>query len=243
MLICLLGFMACIIFTDGASKGNPGPSGWGVVVSTGAYITELGSREARATNNQMELRAAAEGLLYAHRDGITHATVYADSSYVINGITKWIFGWKKHNWKTSTGGEVLNVDLWEQLYKLVYESGIKVTWKNVGGHIGIAGNERADVIASDFAENKKVELYSGPVEKYTVDISNLEHSQELHTAKSASRSRSKLKAYSYISAVDGVVKVHKTWAECEARVRGKKARYKKAVSPSEEKEIIKEFSK
>ena len=112
----------------------------------------------------------------------------------------------------------------------------------VGGHVGVAGNERVDQIASDFAEKKKVVLYAGNKNGYAVDISNLALNESLQKTKSASGARSKAKAYSYISSVDGRVQVHKTWAECEQRVRGKKARFKKALSAAEEKEIIGQFS-
>jgi ribonuclease HI len=230
------------IFCDGASKGNPGPGGWGALVATHSQIVELGGHSVHTTNNKMELTAAAEALARASKFSGKHIVVHTDSSYVINGITKWVEGWKKNGWKTKNKKEVLNKDLWMQLDAAVQSSGANITWKYVGGHVGVAGNERVDTIASDFAEHKKVTLYDGPRRAYNIDITNLGHDEGLHKEKSASKVRSKAKAYSYVSKVDGKIMTHKTWGECEARVKGKVARYKKSLSPEDEKTIIKEFS-
>jgi ribonuclease HI len=231
-----------IIFCDGASKGNPGPGGWGALVATHAQVCELGGNFAHTTNNRMELTAAAEALTYASKFSGTQVMVHTDSSYVINGITKWVGGWKKNGWKTKEKKEVLNKELWIQLDAAVQKINHDITWHYVGGHVGVAGNERADTIASDFAEGKKVVLYNGSRSGYTIDIANLGRDEGLHKEKSASKARSKAKAYSYVSKVDGKIMTHKTWGECEARVKGKTARYKKALSPDDEVTIIKEFS-
>src|SRR5947209_18526223 len=92
--------MDCTIFTDGASKGNPGPGGWGSIVVLDEQVFELGGGGARVTNNQMELQAAIAGLEFAKQKLVQQVLVYSDSSYVINGITKWIYAWKKGSWKT-----------------------------------------------------------------------------------------------------------------------------------------------
>ncbi len=232
-----------LIFSDGASKGNPGPGGWAAVVVAGERVTELGGFEKHTTNNRMELRGAIEGLRDAHVPGGAQTVVYTDSSYVINGITKWIHGWKKGGWKTKDKKPVVNQDLWQSLDAAVAAHGREIEWQYVGGHVGVAGNERVDVIASDLAEGKKVALYRGALSGYSVDISNLGADSGLQKSKSASSARSKAKAYSYISRVDGKVLVHKTWKECEERVRGKTARFKKALTPQEEKDIVADFSK
>ncbi|HEY5383579.1 MAG TPA: ribonuclease H [Candidatus Paceibacterota bacterium] len=231
-----------LIFCDGASKGNPGPGGWGALVATAAHIKELGARAEHTTNNKMELTAALEALTYAHQFSAQAITVHADSSYVINGITKWVAGWKRNGWQTKEKKEVLNKELWVALDVAVQKINAPITWKYVGGHVGIAGNERVDAIASDFAEGKKPDLYKGPRAGYALDITNLGHDVTLHKDKSASRVRSKAKAYSYVSKVDGKIIVHKTWSECEERVRGKTARYKKSLSAEDEANLIKEFS-
>lgn len=232
-----------LIFCDGASKGNPGPGGWGAVVAWGESVTELGGFEKHTTNNRMELHAAIGGLRAAESAPKGERVVYTDSSYVINGITKWVKGWKKNGWRTKEKKDVVNQDLWRALDEQVLASEGAIEWHYVGGHVGVAGNERADALASDFAERKKPALYSGPASSYGVAITNLGHDAIKQQAKASSSTRSKAKAYSYISKVDGVVMTHKTWGQCEARVRGKKARFKKALSPAEEQDILAAFSR
>jgi ribonuclease HI len=229
------------IFTDGASKGNPGPGGWGAIVADEDIVTELGGREDHTTNNRMELTGALEALTHVpNKDA--EVVLYTDSRYVINGITKWVKGWEAKGWVTQKNEAVLNRDLWEPLVEAARSRSSKISWEYVGGHVGIAGNERVDEIASDFAEKKPVTLYSGPASAYTVSIHDISLDESKQKAKSSSSARSKTKAYSYVSKVDGVVMVHKTWQECEQRVKGKPARFKKATSSAEETEIIKDFS-
>ena len=103
--------MNLTIFTDGSSRGNPGPGGWAAVVIHGDKLQELGGGEANTTNNRMEITAAVRGLEKTKKGD--EVTIYTDSSYLINGITKWIKGWKRNGWITKTKDEVLNRDLWE----------------------------------------------------------------------------------------------------------------------------------
>lgn len=229
------------IFSDGASKGNPGPGGWGALVADVETVTELGGREDHTTNNRMELTGALEALLHASNKN-ADVVLYTDSRYVINGITKWVKGWKRNGWMTQQKKDVLNKDLWESLVEAVDSHTGRIAWKYVGGHVGIPGNERVDEIASSFAEKIPVTLYSGSANKYTIAVDDLSVDDAKQKEKSASSSRSKAKAYSYVSKVDGVIEVHKTWAECEARVKGKAARFKKATSAAEEAEIIQSFT-
>lgn len=231
-----------VIFCDGASKGNPGPGGWGAIVANEHTLTELGGREDMTTNNRMELQALYKALVHAAPLRPTIIDVYADSSYVIQGATAWGRGWRRNGWITSTKQPVLNKDLWEPLLNIIDTLNAKMQWHNVGGHVGIPANERADEIASGFALNDEPNLYTGSRRAYGIDITNLEVDESLQQKKSDSKSRSRAKAHSYISEVGGVVEVHATWAECEERVRGKKARFKKAVTPQEEVDIIKQFS-
>jgi ribonuclease HI len=230
-----------IIFCDGASKGNPGPGGWGAIVAAGNSIHELGGFAAHTTNNQMELKAAVEALQKAREVSNGEVTVYTDSSYVINGITKWVKGWQHNGWLTQEKKPVLNKDLWEPLVKAVENFEEKITWEYVGGHVGIEGNERVDSIASDLALGKKVDLYTGPANGYLVDVKNIQFDKQMVKAKSDTKARSKLKAYSYVSVIAGVIVKHKTWAECEQRVKGKAARFKKSLSEEDETAITKEF--
>jgi len=149
------------IYTDGAARGNPGKAGWGVVVIHGDNVHELGGRTDHATNNQMELTAAIEGLKYI-KSKISRATldisveVFADSKYVINGVNEWIHNWLKNNWRTATNKPVLNQELWQELHAL--NQSVHPVWHYVKGHNGDRWNDRADLIATSFADGEPVEL-------------------------------------------------------------------------------------
>lgn len=228
------------IFTDGAAKGNPGPGGYGAVLLLDEKVFELGEGKKLTTNNEMELRAVVEALKQVP-EGSENVEVFTDSKYVVEGATGWIFGWMKNGWKTKTGGDVSHKETWQELIDLLKK--VKVVWHKIPGHSGLVGNERADTIASDFGEEKAVVLYNGLRVGYGLDIENVEYDKEKAAERSEVRKRSAIKAYSYISKVDGVIETHKTWKECEARVKGKKGvRFKKTISAEEEKEIIQDFS-
>lgn len=228
------------IFTDGAAKGNPGPGGYGAVLLLGDIVREIGERKAVTTNNEMELRAVVEALKNVPT-GAENVEVYTDSKYVVEGATGWTFGWMKNGWKTKAGTDVSHKEIWQELINLLQK--VKVDWHKVPGHVGLIGNERADTIASDFGDNKKVDLYDGKRADYHYELENVEYDKEKAAARSAARKRQAKKAHSYISSVAGEVKVHQSWAECEARVKGKKGvRFKKSTSAAEEKAIIADFS-
>ncbi|KKQ83161.1 MAG: Ribonuclease H [Parcubacteria group bacterium GW2011_GWB1_38_8] len=156
------------IYTDGSSRGNPGPGGWGVVIFNNDQVIELGNREEHTTNNRMELSAAINALEFLSKlkAGINKLKVvlYADSEYVTKGMTEWIEGWQKKNWRTAGKKPVLNKDLWLKL--LEASSGKEVEWKYVAGHSGHSWNERADMIATSFADNVPIDLYNGPKNGY-----------------------------------------------------------------------------
>jgi len=232
-----------IIFCDGAAKGNPGPGGCGaVVVLPEGEVVELGGGEKHTTNNRMELLGAIKALskVVKRKDDIL---VYTDSKYLINGVTSWIYSWQKNNWQTKAKEKVLNQDLWKKLVKLVSlnhknDRPRKIEWHYVGGHIGVAGNERCDEIASSQATGGKVKLYKGLLSEYKINILDLGHDEIKKTVKHGKSA----KAYSYLSLVGGILNIDKTWPDCEVRVKGKAgARYKKAISPEDEKEIIKSW--
>jgi ribonuclease HI len=147
------------IYTDGACSGNPGSGGWGVVICYGdGCVQELGGSELNTTNNRMELQAAIAALtVYAEGKQSEPCVLYTDSEYVRNGITKWIRGWKNKSWKTTAGKPVMNQDLWQTLDALNHRN---VTWRYVKAHDGNPGNERADTIASGYAQGKPVPLRS-----------------------------------------------------------------------------------
>ncbi len=220
------------IYTDGSSRGNPGPGGWGAILVLDDKVVELGGREDETTNNRMELTAVLESLKYLSSEH--DFEINTDSAYVLNGATRWVKGWVKNNWKTSTKDDVLNKDLWEQMLELMTHRNL--SWNLVKGHSGHGGNERCDVIATSFADNNPIVLYSGSAQRYGVDLSSVQK-QPLKA------SSGRMTAYSYVSMVDGVIQTHKTWDECKDRVNGKSgARYKKSTSPQNEEEIISEFA-
>jgi len=231
------------IFTDGSSRGNPGPGGWGAIILRNGQVIELGGAESRTTNNRMEIKAAYQALAHSSLAGLNHPiSIFTDSSYLIKGITQWIHAWKRNGWVTKTKEDVLNKDLWLGLDEAI--KGKQVKWNYVGGHIGVRGNERCDEIATAFADGDKIDLYEGPLSDYPISgIDDVSHDLDLAALKKESSSRSKAKAFSYVSAIDGKVEIHKTWSECEKRVKGKKgARFKKALDKGEEEKIILEFS-
>lgn len=145
------------IYTDGAAKGNPGPAGWGVVVVMDGKVFELGGRVDHATNNQMELTAAIEALKYVRNNlGGVDVEIISDSKYVILGTTEWIHGWLKNNWRNAAKKPVMNKEMWEELHALNTE--LKPKWSYVKGHNEDIYNDRADLIASSFAEGELVKL-------------------------------------------------------------------------------------
>ncbi|QBI55871.1 Ribonuclease HI [Streptomonospora litoralis] len=131
------------IHTDGACAGNPGPGGWGVVLRYGEYAKELYGGEARTTNNRMELMAAIMALEALKRP--LRVVLHTDSTYVRNGITSWIHGWKRAGWLTRAKQPVKNADLWRRLDTAANRH--EIEWQWVRGHSGDSGNERADALA------------------------------------------------------------------------------------------------
>lgn len=186
--------MKVTIYTDGSSRGNPGPGGWGAILLTETEVIELGGLEDHTTNNRMELTGAIRGLQEipvssnqsavtsnsnsmhtGHWPLVTDIEICTDSEYVKKGMTEWIKGWIAKGWKTSTKKPVLNQDLWEELHAeeaRLKESGVKVVWTYVPGHAGVPLNERADVIATALADSvsekgaTNLQLYRGPKVDY-----------------------------------------------------------------------------
>lgn len=229
------------IFTDGAAKGNPGPGGYGAVILYHDRVQEIGAAKEKTTNNEMELRAVVEALKETKSESAP-VEVYSDSKYVVDGATGWVFGWKRNGWKTKAKTDVLHRELWEELLETI--KGRDITWHKIPGHAELAGNERADRIASDFGDGKHVNLYNGPLEKYRYKIADVSYNREKETERRTARKRQSAKAYSYISMVDGEIQIHKTWVECADRVKGTPSpKYRKALSKDEEEAIIKEFNK
>lgn len=131
------------LYTDGACSGNPGPGGWGVLMLWKGHEKELSGGEFATTNNRMELMAAIMGLESLTRR--VPVDIHTDSTYVRDGITKWIHGWKKNGWRTSAKKPVKNEDLWRRLDGAL--AGLDIEWHWVKGHSGHPENERADALA------------------------------------------------------------------------------------------------
>ena len=132
------------IYTDGACRGNPGPGGWGAVLIYEDYRKEIYGGSLLTTNNIMELTAVIESL---KKIKFTSSIIITtDSKYVKDGITKWIYNWKKKNWKTANKKPVKNKELWIELDNSIQDH--KITWEWVKGHSGHTENERADFLAN-----------------------------------------------------------------------------------------------
>lgn len=217
-----------IAYTDGSAIGNPGPGGWGFVVLSEKNVYEGGGDAAHTTNNRMEMTASLMALKSCKPGTIL--TLKTDSQYVINGITKWVFGWEKNGWQTKEKKEVLNKDIWQELLTEVRRH--TVTWEHVRGHEGVALNERVDMIANGYARKEAVQLFEGTKHAYETFLSTMPKARVV--SKSSSKAKKTGPAYAYISLVEGTVLSHATWTECEARVKGKKAKFKKVFSKEEE---------
>lgn len=254
-----------LIFTDGACTGNPGPGGWASIVALpDGTIHELGGGNRDTTNNRMEMAAAIRALAMLEMTESCAIALYTDSTYLIRGITQWIWGWRSRGWKNSEGKDVANRELWEELLRQVTRlKPSTIEWKYVRGHAGFPGNERCDEIAVSFATGKPEPLYVGPRDGYFVDLSELPDEQPLPEQKksgsaggssrtsagvsgsaracvgSSGGTASSAGPVSYLSYRGGVVMRHKTWAECERHVKGQSnVKFKKARSAQEEKEIL-----
>lgn len=230
-----------LIYTDGACSGNPGPGGWGaIVVRADGRVKELGAGEASTTNNQMEMLATILALREV-RDDDAQVMLCTDSTYVIRGITQWIWGWQKRGWKTAEGTDVVNRELWQELAREVRsrEDRGKIIWRYVRGHIGVPGNERVDKIAVEFSKGGRPRLFNGSILNYSVAVHDLPPAEPLPEPKPKAE---KKPVYSYVSLLGSQPMRHKTWPECERRVKGQPgAKFKKAHTAEEESEILRSW--
>jgi len=162
------------IYTDGSSRGNPGPGGFAsIVVINDDRVIELGGHNEHTTNNKMELSGVIEGLKVSLNNidkNIQNIRVYSDSKYVLQGISSWIHNWKKNNWKTSAKKDVLNQEYWielDALVETVSQKGLKIEWHYVKGHADNPYNNRADIIATTCADEGETKiLYDGSFENW-----------------------------------------------------------------------------
>ncbi len=227
-----------LVYTDGASRGNPGPGGYGaIILFSEGKILEIGGREDKTTNNRMEMMAVLKSLeLIESRTNNGEIVIFSDSAYVVNGISGWMFAWEKTGWKTKEGNIVLNQDIWKDLFGICFRlksRGLKL--EKVPGHAGVILNERADIIAQAFADNKSITLFVGEKSKHEDILKDLK--------VTIKKSNDKRPAYSYVSLVAGVLKTYKDWKSCEQDVKGKNgAKFRKVHSKEEESELLKEWA-
>lgn len=152
------------IYTDGACSGNPGPGGWATVWCDGDALKDHRGGEPQTTNNRMELLAVLEALRWICKQGkskLVAYEIYSDSAYVVNAITKcWLQNWRMHKWKTSSGDEVKNKEIWQQMDKLLSKvrTGYQVSFHEVKGHAGDPMNEYADKIAKSEATKQQYKI-------------------------------------------------------------------------------------
>lgn len=140
------------IYTDGSSRGNPGPGGYGTVVKFGPHTRELAQGFLETTNNRMEILAAVAGLEILKEP--CQVTVYSDSRYLVDAQTKgWVDGWKARGWKKKDKSEVKNIDLWKRLEKATADH--EVEWRWVKGHAGHEMNELCDQLATEAADGER----------------------------------------------------------------------------------------
>jgi ribonuclease HI len=138
------------IITDGSCRGNPGPGGWAAILRFNQHEKEIWGCDPQTTNNRMEIRAAIEGLRALKES--CEVEVVTDSEYVKNGITSWIYGWKRKGWRTAGGKPVVNQDLWKDLDEQVARH--KVTWTWTKGHASHEDNNRCDELATRAAQKQ-----------------------------------------------------------------------------------------
>ena len=261
-----------VIYSDGASRGNPGRGGFGAVTlyhnATGELrVDEFGGCEELTTNNRMELLGVITALesfdgYYAQGDMSQQVDIYTDSAYVIQGMQSWIHGWKKNNWITKTKEPVKNVDLWQRLDVVVgkcQRSGMHIHWIQVPGHAGVPGNERCDVIATEYADSctgsgsdaQVPVLYRGYASEYEhpdvltpISEHQIKQMKDKKNAASQSGKKSTAPAYSYVSLINGKITTYTSWKDCEAAVKGVPGvKFKKSISKEDEGRIIADFLK
>jgi ribonuclease HI len=232
-----------IVYTDGASRSNPGPGGWAAIIFADGAVMEIAGSATKATNNQMEL-AAVEAVL-SDSGALSWkgaVIIHSDSAYVINGLTKWVKGWEKNGWVTQAKTPVENKALWQRLAGFAKEYGTRLKFEKVKGHAGELYNERCDELAVAYALGRKARLFSGTQKAYEEFLK-----ETGVTAKASGSKKQKAKstapAYSYVSCVNGIVHADKTWAACEKRVKGVKgAKFKKVFSKEEETALVQDYT-
>ncbi len=183
----------------------------------------------------MELMGVIAGLS-AIQSREVKVKIFSDSVYVLRGASQWMHAWKKRGWKTASGSDVLNRELWEDLDKILRSWKGPLEWHYVRGHTGIPANERCDEIAVLASQQEDPDLYSGVYSNYPVDLRQLPADTNLPPMKAPG---TKSLPLAYLSNVGGMVVRHATWSRCEARVKGRSgAKFKKVMSADEEATLL-----
>ncbi|MEX2368878.1 MAG: ribonuclease H [Candidatus Paceibacterota bacterium] len=216
-----------LVFTDGASRGNPGSSGWGAVIAHDGQVVELGGGIPEGTNNQMELTAVIEALEWLQGKEVATVSIYSDSTYTISGATGWVFSWDKRGWQTKDGDPIKNKELWQRYYELQKTLEFEVNFHKVKGHASIPANERADDVATSFADGEIPDLKNVSQADYGVSLNPTAQYLE--------------KSPVYFSFVGGEARMHATWPECQKWVAGKQAQYRKVRTVVERDELLREW--
>ncbi|MFC1474612.1 ribonuclease HI [bacterium] len=234
------------IFTDGACSGNPGPGGWAAVIIGGGDYLEFGGGDSKTTNNRMEMTAVIEGLKIVAPD--KKIVLWTDSSYLVNGLTKWIHGWRSNGWKKKDGEPVLNEDLWRELDDAMSP---RIQMKHVKGHAGNYMNERCDKIAVAFSQRKQVDLRAETLDDASDKdeiLEGLEAAKNYVPSKSPGSKKKppapppgeayKNKVYLFIYEN----KVHRftDWPSCQVFASGKPGYTKGCRSRAEEEQYVKD---
>jgi ribonuclease HI len=218
------------IYTDGACIGNPGPGGWAALIEADGQREELSGAAPQTTNNRMELTAVIEALRRVPPP--TPVRVITDSQYVMQGLTRWLPGWRRRGWRTANGQPVLNRDLWEQLVAL---DGGRVRWEWVRGHQGHPGNTRVDALARARAREALAQRRAAGAQEAVPPAAPTRPGTPADPASSRDRPRWPR----YLSLVDGELRRHPDWPSCQRHVHGKRgARFKKCRSAAEEQATV-----
>lgn len=229
-----------IIYTDGACSGNPGPGGWAFILASPNWVWELSGYELETTNNRMEILAVIRALeFFSEKKENSKINIYSDSTYVINGVTQWIWAWKKNQWMTAQKLEVKNKDLWIRLDQLLSGIKNKINWIYVKAHVGIPGNERVDLLAVEAIKQKSSSpLVTLARQDYPLELLNPFES-EIQKPTIKKNSSSSKKALGYVTYLGGQVSLFLEWKECSSFVQGRSyVKYKKFYSQEELKEIL-----
>lgn len=162
----IIGLMN-LVYTDGSSRGNPGRGAYAFISMIDGNVYEYGESFDNVTNNQMEIMAVIASLEHIKAKGYRKVLIRSDSEYVVKGVTLWLSGWKRNNWKTSSKSAVKNQDLWQKLDGLLEDTKDReVSFEHVFGHNGEKYNERVDKLCTSLATGKEINFYKGQVSGY-----------------------------------------------------------------------------